>query len=132
MIACCCHDLLWESRIAAAAARLGVSCRPVRSADQLRALMQAHSLRLLIVELDSPEAWPCLALAARARDAEGRPAIIAFGPHVDRQQFRRARQAGADKLFSRGAFARRMGEVLAEWYGAGGPADPPAPTPRPD
>ncbi len=49
--------------------------------------------------------------------------VIAFGPHVRADLFEQAAAAGADQVLARGAFDRRLGEVLTEL--AAGPGQTP-------
>jgi hypothetical protein len=39
--------------------------------------------------------------------------VLAFGPHVAVELFEKARAAGADEVLARGAFDRRLREILA-------------------
>ena len=44
--------------------------------------------------------------------AEGRPVVIAFGPHVQVGRLDAAREAGCDHVVSRGQVAASLGELL--------------------
>lgn len=49
-----------------------------------------------------------------ATDAQRTIRVLAFGPHVLREDLERASLAGATTVMTRGAFAAKMGEVLRE------------------
>jgi hypothetical protein len=108
-------DLLWATRIKKTGEAVGVSCRPVRSVEMLNARLADSDVRGLVVDLDSPEVSLELIRAMRARLSEASTAsvrIFAFGPHVAVELFEQARAAGANEVLARGAFDRRISEVL--------------------
>lgn len=106
-------DLLWATRIKKTGEAVGVSCRPVRSVEMLDARLADSDVRGLIVDLDSPEVSLELIRAMRAREKPAAPVrIVAFGPHVMVEALDQARAAGADDVLARGAFDRRISEIL--------------------
>lgn len=114
MILYCAADLLWATKIKATADAIGVPCRPARTVEMLDARLADSEVRALIVDT---EAGPVtLDLIARLRAAPGgdRARVVAFGPHVDTAALQAARQAGADSVMTRGAFAQRLPAVLEE------------------
>lgn len=134
MILYCATDLLWATRIRATGESLGIPCRPARSVEMLEARLGDSDVRALIVDLDSPEA--ALSLIARLRgpnadDRARRVRIVAFGPHVATSQFEAARAAGADAVLARGAFDRRLPEILTQLNDAGREPTPPPEPPEP-
>jgi CheY-like chemotaxis protein len=114
MVAYHAADLLWATRIKATGQDAGVECRPVRSADMLRARLADSAVRGLIVDLESLEVALELIRTLRAPESEKKVRIVAFGPHVAVEAFEQARAAGADAVLPRGAFDRRLGEILTE------------------
>lgn len=120
-------DLLWSTRIKSAADALGIPSRPARTLEALRARLSDSPVRALIVDLEADGAID-LIRAARAPEGVAKtppdspssqpPAppprlrILAFGPHVATGLFQQARDAGADEVLARGAFDRRLHEVL--------------------
>ena len=127
MVVYCAADLLWATRIKSTADALQVPCRPVRSVEMLRARLADSDVRGLIVDLDTPDL--ALELVSALRSATDRGSvlggtgteavadpktvrIIAFGPHVAVELFEKARAAGADRVFARGAFDRNLPEIL--------------------
>lgn len=129
-------DLLWSTRIKATAEDLGLSARPVRNVQMLEARLadSAPPPTGLILDLETGEAG--LQLLAHLRRVErerlasnpppptATPSntptptrspglhVVAFGPHVARDLFTRAREAGADEVMTRGAFDHQLPEVL--------------------
>lgn len=108
-------DLLWATRIKATADSLGVPCRPVRDVAMLEARLADSDVRAILIDLEAPERG--LALIARLRgpgsgERERGVRIVAFGPHVAKELFQRARDAGADEVLARGAFDRNLPDVL--------------------
>lgn len=126
MVLYCAADLLWATRIKATADSLGIPCRPARSVEMLKARLADSDVRALILDLDAAES--SLSLLAALRGAAGSPGldpdrrvrVLAFGPHVAVELFEQARAAGADDVLARGAFDRRLPEVLAALNGGAG------------
>jgi hypothetical protein len=117
-------DLLWATRIQATAKQVEVSCRPVRSVDMLKARLADSDVRAAIVDLDNAVVAVELIDALRGKDGLDpgqRIHILAFGPHVAEEAFCRAREAGADTVLARGAFDRRLPDILRELGVSGSP-----------
>lgn len=108
-------DLIWATRIKATSEDSGVPCRPVRTMEMLDARLEDSPVKALIVDLDAgPLAKDMIARMRgdAAGERERAVKIIAFGPHVQHDELDAARRAGADIAMTRGAFDRRLGEVL--------------------
>jgi hypothetical protein len=126
MVLYCAADLLWATRIKATADSLGIPCRPARSVEMLKARLADSDTRALILDLDAAES--SLALLAALRGSAESPGldpgrkvrVLAFGPHVAVELFERARAAGADEVLARGAFDRRLPEILSALNGGAG------------
>jgi len=117
MIVYCAADLLWSTRIQGTGKAVGITCRPVRSVEMLKARLADSDVRAAIVDLDAPEMALEIIRALRgegALDPERRIRIVAFGPHVAVELFEQAKSAGADSVLARGAFDRRLTDLLAE------------------
>lgn len=147
-------DLLWATRIKATADAMNIPCRPARSPDMLRARLADSDVRGLIVDLDAPDVALALIEVLRRGtplpadgpgsqaagsppagpaqpplDPDGKVRILAFGPHVAVDLFEKARRAGADIVLARGAFDRRLPDILRDLAGTppvDGPTDGPA------
>lgn len=117
-------DLLWASKIKAAADAAGITARPVRSVEMLEARLADSPVRGLVVDLDTPDIALTLIERTRAWERasvkdpgslEGaalRIGIVAFGPHVDVENLRRAGEAGADRVLARGSFHGSIESIL--------------------
>lgn len=108
-------DLIWATRIKAAADDVGVAARPVRSTEMLAARLADASPDALLVDLEADSAIDIIRMAAHARDQTARPRyILAFGPHADTERLQAAADAGADRVMPRGALAGTLPRVLAQ------------------
>lgn len=130
-------DLLWASKIKGTAEALGIPCRPVRTLEMLEARLaeaatainggaglegaangatasssESSALRALLLDLDKPD--EAMAMIARVRREERWRGVrvVCFGPHVAKELFQLARDAGADEVMPRGALDARMEDVL--------------------
>lgn len=120
-------DLIWATRIKGTADTLGVACRPVRTPEMLAARLADSPVRAMIVDLDTPDValeligrlrgWE----ADRANDggppATGRVRIVAFGPHMAKDDLQAAREAGADDVLPRGAFDHNLPDIMLDLAG---------------
>ena len=115
MIAYAAADLIWATRIKSTAEAMGLSCRPVRSLAMLRDRLSDSEVRSLIVDLTAPDLALDLIGEVRERQRAGEAGpirVVAFGPHVEKELFQRARDAGADEVIPRGAFDRSLPDIL--------------------
>lgn len=119
-------DLIWATKIKSVADSLGLPCRPVRSLEMLEARLgdqpQDDPVAALILDLEKPD--EALAMIAHVRTSQSgvndrHIRILAFGPHVLKDLFQKARDAGADEVLPRGAFDRSLPEVLLNLAGRG-------------
>jgi DNA-binding NarL/FixJ family response regulator len=91
-------DLIWSSRLRAAADRAGTSSVVVRSASQLAtALAEAHADTPVIVDLNG-RAYDGVDTVHAAAVAGHQ--VLAVGQHEDLELRRRALAAGARRVFS--------------------------------
>ncbi len=107
-------DLVWATRIKRTAEDAGIACRPVRDIETLDQRLQEGEVRGLIVDLETEERGIEMVRAARAHEQGGSIRILCFGPHVREDLLREAHEAGADGALARGAFDRRLVEILQE------------------
>lgn len=117
-------DLAWGVRLKSTAEALGLPARPVRTLQMLEERLRDSPVRALIVDLDHPDQDLSLALIRRAAGADvpnapdnpgahvPRVRVLAFSPHVHRDLMQAARDAGADEVLPRGAFAANLPEIL--------------------
>lgn len=115
-------DLLWATRIKAAAEDLGLAARPVRSLAMLDERLKDTEPTALILDLEAPEV--AMEMLARLRGPEAAATerairIVAFAPHVKTDLMRAARDAGADQVLPRGAFDHGLPDLLRRLAQAG-------------
>lgn len=105
-------DLLFASRIRAAAQSAGVELRLVRSVDQALESARAGA-RHLILDLDLRAGDPvALIEAIRADPATADLEVTGFVSHVNEDRIRAARAAGATRVLARSAFVRDLPRLL--------------------
>jgi len=106
-------DLMFSSRVASAAAMLGVPLDVCMSAARLgeQLAQTGDATRLVIVDSTMPRLdWS--ALVATVRDQAAQASIVAFGPHVDVESLRAAAAAGCDDVLTRGQFQQCYASLL--------------------
>jgi DNA-binding NarL/FixJ family response regulator len=106
-------DLLFSSKIRATAKQVGAEVHFARTPDEI--LAQARSIQpaLAIFDLNSGKTDPVATIAAMKAD----PAVasirtIGFASHVHTALIAAARQAGADEVMPRSAFAGHLADIL--------------------
>jgi predicted metal-dependent hydrolase len=90
---------------------------PLKGPDSelVRRLSATHPA-LLLFDTSSPNLpWPRWIQVLKTSAACRRIPIVAFGPHVDEAGLAAARHAGADQVFTRGQFQKRLGHILVTW-----------------
>lgn len=106
-------DLIFAARIRAAAEQEGVEvslARTVRQAGE----MVGGDTRSLIVDLDTRSGDP-VGLIERVKQSQPQVRVLAYVSHVREDTIAAAREAGADQVIARGAFAKRLPELLLEY-----------------
>jgi CheY-like chemotaxis protein len=110
------NDLMFTSRVAGAAAKLGAALE-IAGSDQLllEKLIAASERAVVVLDLNASGVDP-LSIVPKLRAAERPPrAILSYGPHVHEQRLAAAKTAGCDEVFSRGQFNAQMDEILGKW-----------------
>jgi CheY-like chemotaxis protein len=106
-------DLMFGSRIRAAAQQAGVSAVFVRSPNELAVRGAQADLILLDLEtrwLDAPASIAGLKADAATESVP----IVAFGSHVAGAALLAARAAGADRVLARSAFVKALPDLMRE------------------
>jgi DNA-binding NarL/FixJ family response regulator len=114
-----CSDLMFGSRLSAAAARTGTRVEVFGNLDKACGRLESvdaglAAVRLAIIDLSITNLDPASSVR-RLRDANGEVPILAFGPHVHEGRLAAAREAGADEVMSRGAFDAQMDNLLRRY-----------------
>jgi CheY-like chemotaxis protein len=106
-------DLLFASKIRAAAGRLDVSVTFARSAEIALAELRARTPSLVILDLNSPRTDPMGIVAAMKADpATSHVPTVGFVSHVQTDVIDTARQAGIDQVLARSAFVAQLQDIL--------------------
>jgi CheY-like chemotaxis protein len=106
-------DLFFRSKVRTTAKHLGIEIQFAATADEL--IAQAKSLQptLVIFDLNSSRMDAIAAIAAlKADGATSDLRAIGFASHVHTELIAAARNAGADDVLPRSAFAGRLAEIL--------------------
>lgn len=105
-------DLLFASRFHAVAREAAVETQTALTAEQAAAAAATGQLQALFLDLELPSLdLPELLVRMRAH---GVP-VVAYGPHVQHGKLDAARQAGCQRVLSRGEFDRGLPQLLAEY-----------------
>jgi DNA-binding NarL/FixJ family response regulator len=102
------RDLLFRSRIQAAAARLGIDARLLPRGTPLSEGARAMGAGTILADLGEPGALD----EVRAAKAAAGVRVVGFLGHLETDLARAAAEAGADEVLSRGELARRLDDVL--------------------
>jgi CheY-like chemotaxis protein len=107
-------DLLFSSKIRAAGARAGATLVFARTPAEILQQARATAPRLVIFDLNSATSDPVATIRAlKADPALARTRTIGFVSHVRTDVIAAAREAGADEVLARSAFAARLSEILS-------------------
>ncbi len=108
------RDLLFRSRIQAAAERLGLDVRLLPRGTPLPEGARALGSGTVLVDLSEPGALD----EVRAAKAAAAVRVVGFLGHLEVELARAASEAGADEVLSRGELSRRLDDVLRAASGA--------------
>jgi len=113
MILAAVDDLLFSSKIRATAKGAGVELVFARTTAEILEQARALAPSLVIFDLNSAKFDPIRTIAAMKHD----PALagirtLGFVSHVDTSVIQAARQAGADDVMARSAFAGNLAGIL--------------------
>jgi PleD family two-component response regulator len=107
-------DLMFTSKVKAAAAHVGVPISFARSADAALAEMRAVPPKLVILDLNNPRTDPLGTVGQMKADPLLTTIpIVGYASHVQTDVIEAARKAGVDDVLARSAFTQRLPEILA-------------------
>ena len=109
LVLCMVRDLLFYSKIRAAADSAGIGLKCLRDPKKLAGETGSG----LIVDLNQPDA---LRAAAEWRKGTGQT-VVGFVSHVDTETIETARQAGSDRILARSQFEKNLPDILRELHG---------------
>jgi hypothetical protein len=98
------RDLMFQSRIVRACKELGVLCEVLRAPESA----EVGRYSRLIVDLSHEGVLEWLEGVKKLHSVR----VMGFVSHTDVQTIARARAAGVDRIFSRGAFTRLLPQIL--------------------
>jgi hypothetical protein len=105
------RDLFFGMRIRTTLRQLGYTTVLVGTEDELARVLRSVAVVLGLVDFNAPVDWDAISPSMAAGGAP----VIAFGPHTDTEGFRRAREAGAARVISNGAFSRQLPELVERY-----------------
>ncbi len=103
-------DLIFQTKIVSTGQALGVDVAAIGNRAVLRDRLTSESPSLVIIDLNAADD-PIAALRL-VREAENPPRTIAFVSHVQTELAEAARDAGADEVLPRSAFAAELPAIL--------------------
>ena len=113
MVVAVVDDLMFTSKIRAAATGVGARVTFARSRDAALAAVREHQPALIIFDLDNPRTDPVGTIAALKADAATSGVrTLAYVSHVHADLIEAARSAGVDEVLARSAFTQRLPELL--------------------
>jgi len=107
------RDLVFRSKILAAAERVGASIRLAPRGTPLDEAVRTLGPGTLIVDLGEAGVVEQIGAAKAA----GATRVLGYVGHLAEDVMARAREAGADEVLSRGQFAQRLEELLRSGEG---------------
>jgi DNA-binding NarL/FixJ family response regulator len=102
------RDLLFRSKISAAAERLGVPIRLAPRGTPLADAARELGGGTILVDLNEPGALEGVAGAKAA----GAARVVGFLGHLQREHMEAATAAGVDEVLTRGQLVQRLDDVL--------------------
>jgi DNA-binding NarL/FixJ family response regulator len=110
------RDLFFGMRIRNALKQMGYVPELRKSEVELDEVMTSPECVLALVDFNDEVNWNAI-----REIVEGHPgtAVIAFGPHTDVEGFKAAREAGATRVISNGAFSQQLPELVQRYARSG-------------
>jgi DNA-binding NarL/FixJ family response regulator len=113
MILAAVDDLLFSSKIRTVARQVGATLAFARTPEEILQKVRAERPSLLLVDLNSAKADPIATISAIRSDQQlAGVRILGFASHVHVDVIRAAREAGADEVLPRSAFAVKLPEII--------------------
>jgi DNA-binding NarL/FixJ family response regulator len=107
------EDLLFSSKIRTVAKQAGVDVAFARTPPDILSKARADRPSLVIFDLDCAKVDPVNTIASLKADPElATIPTLAFASHVHTDLIGAARQAGAERVLPRSAFAGNLAEIL--------------------
>jgi len=110
------RDLFFGVRLKQLGESLGYAVELVPDAGRFLTALHARGAQLGIIDINARPDW---SLIAADPEVANRPPIMAFGPHLDVEGLRAAKEAGVTRVVSNGQFHRDPAALITR-YAAGG------------
>lgn len=105
-------DLMFSSRVLAAASTVGFKLDVCMSVPRFQAELAAGDVQLVIFDLTMPNV-SIADVVAQAKAAAPTARLVAYGPHVQVDALRQAHEAGCQDVLSRGEFQAAYPSLLS-------------------
>ena len=102
------RDLVFRSKILAAAERLGATVKIVPRGTPLEQAARDHGPGTLVVDLGEPG----VVEQVQAAKGAGATRVVGFLGHLQADLMEASRRAGVDEVLTRGQFVQRLDEIL--------------------
>ena len=113
MVLAAVDDLLFSSKIRTTARQAGVELTFARSPQEILQAVRESRPALVIFDLNSGKTDPVATISAiKADPALSSIRTIGFASHIHTSLIAAAREAGADQVLPRSAFAGNLAEIL--------------------
>jgi CheY-like chemotaxis protein len=113
VILCVVDDLMFSTKISAAAKAVEAPVTFERRPENVLARIRNESPRLVIFDLNSSRLRPIETIAAIKRDTDiGATRTLGYVSHVESDVIAAARAAGCDEVLARSAFSAKLGDIL--------------------
>jgi CheY-like chemotaxis protein len=106
-------DLFFTSKVTGTADSLGLQLDVANSAQQATTQLSESVYACVLLDLTLPGLDVSDVIAALPQ--QDRPAVIAFGPHVQTQRLEAARSAGCDEVLPRSRFSAELPQLLGRF-----------------
>ena len=118
MIVYCCSDLIFATKVRSTAEALGVVSRPVRNAEMLASRLNQvddgkANQPVAAVFLDLEAGDHVLDMIGQAKQHNAALPVVVFASHVLIDLLHQARQRGADRVLTKGAFSGGLPDLIA-------------------
>ena len=109
------RDLMFGSRLRSTLTSIGMTARFVPTSERFVATLNelGEACAIGIVDMNGAVDWTTIRDGLQSSDRW--PPLLAFGPHVDAEKMRAAKDAGVTRVVSNGQFNRDM-TALIERY----------------
>ncbi|MFK7778474.1 MAG: response regulator [Gimesia sp.] len=105
-----CSNMMFLSKITGVADHLGFSHATATNSKRALELITDQARQLILIDMNLPNLdWELL---ASIHQTDSNLQSIAFGPHVDTEQFQKARAAGCTQVIPRSKFSAQLPQLL--------------------